>query len=809
MDKVDKVDKDKVSDYSKMRLSPELLEKVGWLKIDLGKVVESTKPVYKCQEKINIWKLLQLWKLWDYVQWKDDDGIDYRKSYKVNGKSYIEYLLNHVSSDLKKGGEHKVPYFRNSGIGRLSTSGEHPTASTLANSVRKYIMSDYNFDLDFATCHQRIAKRIFTDLGVPCPKMDEWIEDKDKVINDSGLNKRQFKKCVNALMYGGSEKLYGKCKWLCDFAKEISLVVNVCFRINQDIYDHLKKHKLDEDKDPKPQITAYTMQHFENECLMVLKKFVEDNDYIVSSLCYDGLMVQKKKDEEKFPTNLLRLAQNEVFEKTGFEMKLVQKSLRTNIVVPKSLYKYQKKYYEEERKLCWCHASQNYLFEVDGNIDLFEESKLKKAIKKDTYIFKFHDEKPIPYKINYKIPKFTEVWLDDEERKEINNFGFVPPGLKTFRNVDLNTWCGFYFEDHIAKIKKQDCDYVFSNFVKHIAHLIGEPFEFDENDNLIWTYNLRWVISWLADIIQNPGDKKGTALIIQSIEGVGKGMLQQILTNLLMYKSQNILPVADCNVENLFGPFNSIRMNKLLMFMNELELGKSGKYDDEWKRAVADVHYTINQKQLKQFSGFSCERYIVNTNKDKPLKTEGSMRRNAYFRCKAEVRLEEMEDGKERFDFLMELRDNKEWLAQLFFCLKHWKISEKLNKPPDTDARKDQVEQAKSTIDMWLYDLCEKNVEDTFYLRSTSGALDSYKSFCGRAGYFPDAKNASALSQKLRKYKDLGFIEIDRMKDTDGKRKRCVKISLIPLFKHLEPEFDEEQELSERRNWENEMSGSG
>ena len=91
----------------------------------------------------------------------------------------------------------------------------------------------------------------------------------------------------------------------------------------------------------------------------------------------------------------------------------------------------------------------------------------------------------------------------------------------------------------------------FINFIKEIIC---------SDDNELFTY----VIGWIATMIQNPGVKNETALILKGLQGVGKNRFTDILCELLAgYSERNIN-----DIEELTGNFNSNVENKMLLILN-------------------------------------------------------------------------------------------------------------------------------------------------------------------------------------------------------------------------------------------------
>ena len=84
-----------------------------------------------------------------------------------------------------------------------------------------------------------------------------------------------------------------------------------------------------------------------------------------------------------------------------------------------------------------------------------------------------------------------------------------------------------------------------------------------DNNEVVYKY----VIGWIASMIQNPGVKNETALILKGLQGIGKNRFTDVLCELMRgYSEKNVTDIAE-----LTGNFNSIVENKMLIVLNELK----------------------------------------------------------------------------------------------------------------------------------------------------------------------------------------------------------------------------------------------
>ena len=128
---------------------------------------------------------------------------------------------------------------------------------------------------------------------------------------------------------------------------------------------------------------------------------------------------------------------------------------------------------------------------------------------------------------------------------------------------------------------------------------------------------------WLSYLVRNPG-QTGSALILQGIQGSGKGTLMDLLNAIYGAYARTI------QNKDLENDFNSWLEEKLLICGEEMS---SGNVNNKTKVMNALKHYvsgksmTINRKGVPQYTSYICARWILFSNAKKPLIMEPSERR--------------------------------------------------------------------------------------------------------------------------------------------------------------------------------------
>lgn len=216
------------------------------------------------------------------------------------------------------------------------------------------------------------------------------------------------------------------------------------------------------------------------------------------------------------------------------------------------------------------------------------------------YEFKDGEYKPV-YKPLQAILKDLD-WL---EHTKTGGLIFEQPSEYIDKNY-FNLYEGFAVEP-----KEGDC----SMFYKLI-----ELMEFENDDER------DWLLDYFAQLVQEPFNKPGTGVIIQSRQGAGKNMLLELIGRLmpLHYYSTPVL-------DDLFK-FNISLAGKFLINLDEATFGGDGKGGQHLKSIVTGHSITIERKFKDEDEVRNNLRFVITTNMDHPIPVELDDRRWAVYK---------------------------------------------------------------------------------------------------------------------------------------------------------------------------------
>jgi hypothetical protein len=185
--------------------------------------------------------------------------------------------------------------------------------------------------------------------------------------------------------------------------------------------------------------------------------------------------------------------------------------------------------------------------------------------------------------------QLSKYWMTWRGRREYQGIVFAPGhNLPNY----FNLWRGFAVEP-----RKGDC-------LKFLAHLKDNICSGDDA-------HYRWVIGWLADIVQHPDKKCGTSLVIRGKPGVGKTKVGQVMARVL---GSHYFLVADPRY--IVGRFNAHLISLLLLHADEGFWAGDHAAEGKLKDMITGDYLPIEFKGIETFRVRNHVRLLVTGNPD-------------------------------------------------------------------------------------------------------------------------------------------------------------------------------------------------
>lgn len=209
-----------------------------------------------------------------------------------------------------------------------------------------------------------------------------------------------------------------------------------------------------------------------------------------------------------------------------------------------------------------------------------------------------------------------------------------------------------------------------------------------------------YFMAWLADMVQNPGRKIGTALAILSVEGTGKSLFTDFVRQ--VWGSRHSVKVSD--PRQLTGNFNGHMSGKMLAVAEEAFFAGDPKVDSIIKDMITSDRMMMENKFMDAIEVGDYRRFILLSNAENVVRATGDARRYAVTVASAE-----MKGNTAYFQRLADqLRDRKVSAAMLHALLRldiaavQRAYGIDLRNPPLTDALISQILINMKAEDRWL-----------------------------------------------------------------------------------------------------------
>ena len=229
---------------------------------------------------------------------------------------------------------------------------------------------------------------------------------------------------------------------------------------------------------------------------------------------------------------------------------------------------------------------------------------------------------------------------------------------------------------------------MFKNFVKDVI-CSGD----DKMYNIVW--------SFLAQMLQDPTRKMGTALVLLSSKGAGKSVFVKVIGELLkgyFYQS--------ADNKRLLGEFNNHLASTLLFYANELTFTDNKKVISKLKNVITEKNFTYEIKGGATYSADNYIRVIIDSNDDMAVVQTADERRFIY-PVISEARIGDTE----YFNDLHSLFEMEGFYESLMHELMNYDYTpweHYLKTPPKNEVTQEQVMESFTAIESWWLNCLEE-----------------------------------------------------------------------------------------------------
>ena len=367
---------------------------------------------------------------------------------------------------------------------------------------------------------------------------------------------------------------------------------------------------------------------------------------------------------------------------------------------------------------------------------------------------------------------FVKTWFYDKDKRVYDIYDFLPPPLDCPDYV-YNMWKGF-----------------------PIIHNGAEPLDCKEITELIWVVSGKnqgcydYFMNWLAQMVQHPAVKTGTAVVLKSKQGAGKGTIVQIMRRIM---GDYCTETSDPQL-NIFGTHGNSHIGKILVSIDEVDNSDTCKILGKLKNIITSDKCVYNEKGLKQVEVNNMCRFIFTTNKPIPINLEQGDRRYCLIESCNDYCLK----GGFWNDYYKNVVNNPGKIKAFYNMLMARDISKvDWMQFPDTEFKKDIVKVSLHPIVFWFDYYIHKEVNREFKV-GMSILYDSYMEYCNGHN-IKGCANVNAFGLIFKNQIDLVKCKIDKVKEGSMKllinREKVfewLKANDFTIYESLSPFNDED-----------------
>jgi hypothetical protein len=205
--------------------------------------------------------------------------------------------------------------------------------------------------------------------------------------------------------------------------------------------------------------------------------------------------------------------------------------------------------------------------------------------------------------------------------------------------------------------------------------------------------NQEWAIDWISQIFQEPNKKMGTALVLISQEGSGKGLFFDSLLSRILGRDYVINTSCDPFDKN----FNGNLKYKILLNLNEGGWNHKKDTKGQLKNFITDPTFRYEEKFREAEMLLNPTRIVMTTNEDWAVSVRNDDRR--YF--VVEIPSDHIGDAN-YFETLVKSIEDDNICRQFYYEMIQRQITHNLRMAPKTEFHKEQQLHSSSYFDKFI-----------------------------------------------------------------------------------------------------------
>ena len=234
---------------------------------------------------------------------------------------------------------------------------------------------------------------------------------------------------------------------------------------------------------------------------------------------------------------------------------------------------------ELNSKFAWVYEEMN-LYDIDGG----------RFVLKDRFVTQYANQRfNVGTSLQPKLVSLGQAWITSPRRKNAPRIVMAPKELAILTDGSINSWKGFTCVSKAGDVRP---------FIDLLKRLIP-----DVNER-------RYVLIWLAYLVQNPEARFFVALVIWSLQqGTGKNLLFETVTSLFNKRHTKVVGQEVFN-----DGFTDWQAHKVVVICDEVSSTDKRSTSDRIKGWITATDNTINAKNEPKFTQDNLIKYIFLSN---------------------------------------------------------------------------------------------------------------------------------------------------------------------------------------------------
>lgn len=259
-------------------------------------------------------------------------------------------VLRRYRKMLKDGNKATVKYqwakkYAKAQTGRVYAAGAMGLQS-FSRKVRHALAGSLYWDLDMVCAQPRLLQHLCRDKGWSCPVLDDYISRRAAVLEEGAAHydvvPHDVKDLYNRVLYLGGEAGWRKERLRTDkqpwapamaFIQEmrtLSQLIVANYADERELCNKAadpKRAKGDIGHDSQSSTMSLVLQNMEHRCLMAAYEYLASQDRPMTTLIFDGGLIERQPGEATVPEPLCRGIEAAVTAATGIETRWVVKPM--------------------------------------------------------------------------------------------------------------------------------------------------------------------------------------------------------------------------------------------------------------------------------------------------------------------------------------------------------------------------------------------------------------------------------------------------------------------------------------------------